>query len=325
MNSSLSSVLTRSRRRLVVVLIAIALTALALAFILSGTTARGASIYASIPSLGVIERYDAITGADLGAFATHLSTPGGMVFDRAGNLYVNETGSATIRKIAPNGTTSVFYTGGPIKGSNALAIDADGSIYVALNAGVLRITTAGFLTTFATGSELSFPHAMAFDSGGNLFVTGGDKSGSISKISPAGVLTTFYSGIASPNPVGMAIDRDDTLLVADFFTFGLNRISPGGLLSRVATNDNIYQVTDLVLGGSGDVFFIRNQNSAIYRRNAAGTVRPFTSSSPTLPNITAIVLGPNPIPEPSTLNLSLIGLSGCWINARRGRRESGKG
>ena len=50
MNTSLPSVLTRSRRRLVVLLIAIALTALALACILSGTTARGASFFATSPS-----------------------------------------------------------------------------------------------------------------------------------------------------------------------------------------------------------------------------------------------------------------------------------
>lgn len=67
MISQIPSIISRSRRRLVIFLIAIAMTALALAMILSGTTARGASIYASIPSLGVIERYDAITGADLDA------------------------------------------------------------------------------------------------------------------------------------------------------------------------------------------------------------------------------------------------------------------
>ena len=55
MNSSIPSVLSRSRRRLVVLLTVIALTALALALILSITTARGASIDASLPSLGVIE------------------------------------------------------------------------------------------------------------------------------------------------------------------------------------------------------------------------------------------------------------------------------
>ena len=72
MNTLPPSVLTRSRRRLVILLIAIALTALALAGILSGTTARGASIYASIPSLGVIERFDTVTGPDLDAFARYL-------------------------------------------------------------------------------------------------------------------------------------------------------------------------------------------------------------------------------------------------------------
>ena len=299
MNSQIPSILTRSRRRLVVFLIAIALTALALAMIFSGTTARGASIYASIPSLGVIERYDAITGADLGAFAIHLSTPGGMVFDRAGNLYVNETGSATIRKIAPDGTMSVFFTGGAVKGSNALAIDANGNIYVAnpVTNSILRITTAGFLNTFAT---VIYPSAMAFDSGGSLFVTNADRNGSITKITPAGLLSTFSSGIGSPYP--MAIDRDDALLVMSYNSGSLNRITPGGTLSVVASNDTFLQSTSLILGGAGDVFFTRNQSAIIYRRSSAGPVTVFARGTATA---TALTLGPNPIPEPSVLTLSI--------------------
>ena len=49
MNSQIPSILSRSRRRLVVFLIAIALTALALAMILSVTTARGATTLLTYP------------------------------------------------------------------------------------------------------------------------------------------------------------------------------------------------------------------------------------------------------------------------------------
>lgn len=317
MNSQIPSVLTRSRRRLVIFLLAIAVTALALALILSGTTARGASIYAAVPSLGVIERYDAITGADLGAFATHLSIPGGMVFDRAGNLYVNEKGSATIRKIAPDGTATVFYSGGELKGSNALAIDANGTIYVATYSGIRRITTAGFSSIFAAGGDYTNRAAMAFDSGGNLFVTNGDKAGSVSKITPTGLLSIFYRGPASPNPMGIAIDRDDTLLVADYSNRTLNRISPGGILSMVATHDAFYQTTSLVLGGGGDIIFSRNQSSTISRRSSTGTVTVFALGNAP---ITALALGPNPVPEPSVLTLSITGLAGFFLKTRHGRQ-----
>ena len=87
MNSSLPSVLTRGRRRLVVLLIAIALTALALALILSSTTARGASIYGIHPQ----PRRDPF------ALGRGIGSNSAMAFDSDGNLFITNPAKSESR------------------------------------------------------------------------------------------------------------------------------------------------------------------------------------------------------------------------------------
>src|SRR5438128_4778074 len=84
-------------------------------------------------------------------FASGLNNPLGLTFDKAGNLFVADTGTST-------GTGAVY-----------------------------KFTPAGVRTTFASG--LNFPRALAFDSQGNLFVTAEDVT--IYNFTPGGARTTI--------------------------------------------------------------------------------------------------------------------------------------
>jgi streptogramin lyase len=109
----------------------------------SGTTPAGLAFdssgnlfVATYGAADTIEKFSP-TGVDLGAFA---STPGtssngyisrALAFDHAGNLYVTTQLGNTIQEFAPNGTMSVFASGGSLDNPYGLAFDSEGNLFAA--------------------------------------------------------------------------------------------------------------------------------------------------------------------------------------------------
>jgi len=140
--------------------------------------------------------------------------PGGLVSDRAGNLYgVTEVGGiaggcdgggcGVVYELSPNpdGTWSetvlhAFCAGGIpcVDGASpnaGLVLDPAGNLYVSnsKNNTVTEIPVGGDSpVTYASG--LSNPQGLAFDSAGNLYVAN-TKNNTVSKVTPAGVVSTF--------------------------------------------------------------------------------------------------------------------------------------
>jgi len=144
--------------------------------------------------------------------------PQGVAADGAGNLYVAEAASATIRKITPQGAVTT------LAGSAGAAGYADGS------GGAARFNAPSRLDT---------------DSDGNLYVTDSGNS-AIRRVTPAGVVVTMAgsgncgssdgSGAQAQfcNPKGIALDRWGNLWVADTGNHTVRRIATDGKVSTVA-------------------------------------------------------------------------------------------
>jgi len=149
--------------------------------------------------------------------------PNGVAVDRAGNVYVADTGNDVIRKIQPDGTVTTvaglaFTHGGDDGPGNTarfwapfgLAVDGGGNIYVAdtVNNLIRKITPAGFVITLSGPfvAQAGLP---------------GDNDGN-------GLVARFR------NPWGVAVDARGNVYVADMSNNTIRKITPSGIVSTFA-------------------------------------------------------------------------------------------
>jgi len=206
--------------------------------------------------------------------AARFDHPMGVAVDGAGNIYVMDTSSQTIRLVSPAGVVSTRAgttgMGGRADGAGAaarffyatgIAATSGGTVYVADTGNhTLRVMTpSGSVGTLAgstgqTGSAdgpgssalFAYPAGIALDGSGNLFVADHDNN-VIRKITPGGGVTTFAgtAGLAGSadgpggaarfnDPTGVAVDGNGNVFVADAGNSTIREISPGGNVTTFA-------------------------------------------------------------------------------------------
>ena len=204
-----------------------------------------------------------VAGASGQALQTRLSLGSGLVglaLDRAGNLFLADTGNNRILKVTPGGTISQVMTAIEPRG---VAIDDQDDIFVAEtganqvkkldSSGALSIVAgtghAGFSGDgeLATIAMLSAPEGLALDSEGDLYIAdaGNDR---IRKVTPEGKIATIagndnlgFFGDRGPAvraelyvPIGLAVDAHGNLYIADSANNRVRKIDLTGKISTVA-------------------------------------------------------------------------------------------
>jgi sugar lactone lactonase YvrE len=163
--------------------------------------------------------------------------PTGVALDQSGNVYVADTGNATVRKIAPNGVVST------IAGRPMVSGATDGAGAQALFSG---------------------PRGIAVDSTGNIYVTDTNSNNTVRRITPAGIVTTlagvagaagFANGMASVAmfnlPNGLAVDSTGTLYLADSNNNSIRVSSPGPIaqMANISTRGVVRDGDNALIGG----------------------------------------------------------------------------
>ena len=207
--------------------------------------------------------------------AAQFRSPGKMVCDPQGNVYVIDDGSR-IRKITPTGdVTSVAgisscgSADGPAAsasfcGLGGIAISSTGDLYVCdSNNNRIRKISGGQVTTVAGSKEgyadgpgnvalFKSPHAIAIDSKDNLYV---GQTNLLRKITPLGVVSTFVgsnTGFSGPvqgtgaavilgEPFGLVSDASDNIYVADFQYSLIWKITSAGVATISTGGGDGYQ------------------------------------------------------------------------------------
>lgn len=228
-----------------------------------------------ITSAGVVSTLAGLAGspgnADGAGSNARFSLPVDVAVDNAGNLYVADSGNATIRKITSSGVVSTLagsagnFGSNDGTGSNArfrflggIAVDSSGDVYVTDDNTIRKITPIGVVSTIAglagmrgsddgpaTSARFALPSGVAVDSAGNLYVADTGNA-TIRKITPAGIVSTL-AGLAqmlgsddgpATNarfflPVSVGVDGMGNTFVCDTYNHTIRKINFAGVVSTV--------------------------------------------------------------------------------------------
>lgn len=239
---------------------------------------------------------------DTGPLGLPLYCPDYVTHDQQGNIYVSDTdegnkGShrARIAKLSPTGQLlaewHVFNTfqsqptfKGTVTGPFGLAVDAQGTVYVA-DAGdntIKKLSPAGQLlaTWGGTGSapgELSWPQGVAVDAQGNVYVVDANNN-RIQKFSSTGTLLAIFGNTGSSAqrlnlPVGIALDAQDDLYVTDLRNHRLVKFSAQGTFLTAwsrAGGIRFSSARDVAVDRADNIYIVDTRNFRIVKFSPSG-------------------------------------------------------
>jgi sugar lactone lactonase YvrE len=210
-----------------------------------------------------------------------LYRPWSIATDGAGNVYVADAGTASVRKITPAGVVATLHGaanaiglvpfGGIAYASTTEVMTADraGNVYGAGKGAIVKVDPNGQVTILAgtayvygaadgTGAAARFQDitALAVDGAGNVYAADGG-SNTIRKITAAGVVTTLagtagmwgsVDGVGAAarfgTPSGVAVDGLGNVYVADASNEIIRKVTADGVVTTLAGTSGAVGIVD---------------------------------------------------------------------------------
>jgi len=207
------------------------------------------------------------------AVAARLNSPGGLVVDSAGNLFIADRFNHRIRRVDPSGTITT------IAGTGEGGFGGDGGP--------------------AAAAQLNSPNGVAVDSAGNLYIADINNH-RIRRVHPSGVITTIagtlssgFSGDGGPAvavrlslPTGVAVDGTGNLFIAQSLNDRIRQVDPSGIITTIAgtrqkrfsgdngpaTQARLHDPFGLAADNAGNLFIADSNNDRIRRVDPSGVV-----------------------------------------------------
>jgi streptogramin lyase len=223
--------------------------------------------------------------------AAQFSLPQGVAVDRAGNVYVADSGNKAIRKVTPTGVVTKLVRGGMLTSPFGVAVDSATNIYVADYGGViLKLSLVGtnwHVSMVASG--FGAPYGVAVDNATNLYVA--DQSNSlIRKLTQVGtnwVVTTIAGPAGLNGPCGLAVDSASNLYIAGGYNDTIQKLTPlgtnwvlttlAGVAGSPGTNDGTGSSaefdfpTGVAVDAATNIYVADQLNSTIRKLTPVGT------------------------------------------------------
>lgn len=240
-------------------------------------------------------------------------TPGKIVFDGNGDMFIMDVSNSAVRKLSKEGIVSTIAglgSTGDVNGDVSLAkfnfptgvaVNGSGTVFIAdtRNHKIKTISPEGVVSTFAgTGAsgntdgdvgtaKFYYPSDLAFDSKGNLFVAD-NINNCIRKIDTTGQVTTVDLGAYGVN--GIEVDQNDNIYFVSTNTHQIIKLTPEGERTVVAgssigfvnaggTNAKFDYPGDLAVTSDGTIFTIGANNNTVRKIDPSGAVFSLAASS----------------------------------------------
>jgi streptogramin lyase len=255
---------------------------------------------------------------------TSFTSPRGLTFDNAGNLYV-VSATAGVRKVTPSGSFSALSV-------SSLSLPRDvvtdnSSLYISnvnSNNIIKYNLTSGVSSTFNT-TGISNTYGLAYNSTtSTLYAISTASTSSIVSINSSGVVSNYINaGVSSGlnNARGLAIDGSGVLYATNQGSSPntVSSFTPPSTTATTFSSSGLSTPLGIALDSAGSVY-VANQGTLnnITKYNSNGTVA-YSFNPGSMPFL--LEFGPQPVPEPSTLILGL-SATGLLFFVRRSRARS---